>query len=156
MRNQYRTCPRRRIQPACFRSGYKSSSSISLCDDRTRHTRLLEDGRKPVNLKLPDFTLTLKDGTWRRQPKDEKLATDSINRFVDEWRHARALTVDRYSGKRVHEWIKMGFARDGKQEVLRIGILAYKPDFILYRKDEGLEYHFPEDTGKRLLKIHEE
>jgi hypothetical protein len=43
--------------------------------------------------------------------------------------------------------------RDDKTEKLVLGILAYKPDFVLYRRDENLEYHFTDDTGKRLLNI---
>ena len=40
-----------------------------------------------------------------------------------------------------------------KSEKLSLGILAYKPDFVLYRPDENLEYHFTEATGKRLLNL---
>ncbi len=119
-------------------------------------TRLLEEGRTPVGFKFPDFRLTLKDGTWHRQPKNDKLTTDSINNFVQEWRHARALSVERYSKKRALGRIQITFTKNGKTETLTLAILGYKPDFILYRKDEGLEYHFPEDIGKRLLKISEE
>jgi len=43
--------------------------------------------------------------------------------------------------------------RGDKTEKLVLGVLAYKPDFVLYRRDENLEYHFTEDTGKRLLTI---
>jgi hypothetical protein len=129
---------------------------VSYRYDHYIDTRLLEEGRQPIGFRLPDFRLTLKDGVWRRLPENRKLATDNINRFVDEWRHAHALTVDRYTGKHAQEWLKIDFRGQNKPETLMLGILAYKPNFILYRKDEGLEYHFPEDTGKRLMKISEE
>jgi len=116
-------------------------------------TRLLEEGRKPVRLELPDFTLTLKEGVWRRAPEDKTLSTDRINKFVEEWRHARALGVNRYKKRRALGRVRIAFAADGKTETLTLAILGYKPDFILYRKDEGLEYHFPEETGRRLLNL---
>lgn len=43
--------------------------------------------------------------------------------------------------------------RDAKPETLTLDILAYKPTFVLRRRDEKLEYHFPEEIGKRLLDI---
>ncbi|GMR03954.1 MAG: hypothetical protein BMS9Abin22_470 [Gammaproteobacteria bacterium] len=119
-------------------------------------TRLLEEGRTPIGFKFPAFRLTLKDGNWHRQPGNDKLTTDSINKFVQEWRHARALSVERYSKKPALGQIKITFTKNDKTETLTLAILGYKPDFILYRKDEGLEYHFPEGIGKRLLKISEE
>ena len=36
---------------------------------------------------------------------------------------------------------------------LDLGILAYKPELVLYRKDEALEYHFPQEAGERLLNL---
>jgi hypothetical protein len=42
------------------------------------------------------------------------------------------------------------------RDQLELGILSYKPDFVLYREDENLEYRFTEDTGKRLLDINAE
>ncbi len=116
-------------------------------------SRLFEDDRKLVALRLPDFRLALKDGIWRRQPVDKKLASDRINDFVSEWQNASALSVDKYSGKETLGEIDITTTREGKHEKLRLGILAYKPEFVLYRQDENLEYHFTEETGKSLLNL---
>ena len=116
--------------------------------------RVIEDGRVPVAFVLPGLRVQRDDGTWRHVPEDKKLSTDRINDFVEEWRHARALSVERYSGRAVLERIELKFAADSnKTETLTLGILARKPDLVLYRADEGLEYHFPEETGKRLLSL---
>ena len=116
-------------------------------------SRLFEEDRKLTSLKLPGFMLSLKDGVWRRQPVDKKLTSDRINDFASEWQNARALSVDKYSGKQSIGKIDIGSIRNGKNEKLPLGILAYKPDFILHRQDENLEYHFTEETGKHLLNL---
>lgn len=116
-------------------------------------SRLFEEDRKLTSLRLPGFTLSLKDGVWRRQPVDKKLSSDRINDFASEWQNARALSVDKYSGKESIGRIDVTSIRNGKNEKLPLGILAHKPDFILHRQDENLEYHFTEETGKRLLNL---
>lgn len=117
-------------------------------------SRLIEPGRKLTGFKLPDFTLTMRDGEWRREPAIEALSSDRINGFVDDWRHARALQVEKYSGKKTQEQVVITAENpDGGQTELRVEVLARKPELVLYRPDEGLEYHFPEDTARRLLEL---
>jgi hypothetical protein len=116
-------------------------------------SRLFEEQRKITAIKLPDFTLAQQDGAWRKQPPDKQLTSDRLNEFAAEWQNARALGVEKYSGRGILDRIEIGSVRDDKTEKLVLGILAYKPDFVLYRRDENLEYHFTEDTGKRLLSI---
>jgi len=114
---------------------------------------LFDDGLKLTAIKLPDFMLTLKGGVWQRQPEDKQLTSDRVNDFAAEWQNARALTVDKYSGKEAIGEIEITAMRDNQAEKLKLGILAYKPDFVLHRPDENLEYHFTEETGKRLLNL---
>jgi hypothetical protein len=116
-------------------------------------SRLLEADRRLVALRLPGFSLTLEDGVWRRRPPDKKLTSDQINDFTSEWQNARALGVEKYSGQRAIGEIDVTTTREGKSENLRLGILATHPDFVLHRQDENLEYHFTEETGKRLLNL---
>ena len=121
-------------------------------------TRLLEENRKPVYFKLPKQTLVLENGIWKLSPQNKDISSDQLNDFVNNWHYTQALKVSRYSGKQVKGTIKIHFS--GKSdtteagiEKLDVGILSYKPEFILYRKDENLQYHFPEDTADRLLNI---
>ncbi len=116
-------------------------------------SRLFEEHRKITTIKLPDFMLTQENGAWRKQPLDSKLTSDRINEFAAEWQNARALGVEKYSGKEILDRIEISSLRDGKTEEIVLGVLAYKPDFVLHRQDENLEYHFTEETGKRLLNI---
>ena len=116
--------------------------------------QLLDDGLKPASFSLPGFKLILdNNGAWQIAPANQELSSDRINTLVDEWRHAQALSVNKYSGKPAHEHAIIRFSTDSALKELDIGILAHKPEFILYRADEGLEYHFPEDVGTRLLKL---
>lgn len=116
-------------------------------------SRLFEENRKITAIRLPDFALTQENGAWQKQPPDRKLTSDRLNDFAAEWQNASALGVEKYSGKEVLDRIEIASMRDGKTEKLTLGILAYKPDFVLHRQDENLEYHFTEEAGKRLLNI---
>ena len=58
--------------------------------------------------------------------------------------------MSRYSGRQAVGKINLKL-RD-KEKKVELAILAYEPELILYRKDEGLEYHFPLEAGKRLLR----
>jgi hypothetical protein len=116
--------------------------------------QLLDDGLKPAAISLPGFKLILDStGAWQMTPANNKLGSDRLNTLVDEWRHAQALSVSVYSGKPVHEHALLRFAPGSPLKELDIGILAHKPELILYRADEGLEYHFPEEVGTRLLEL---
>lgn len=131
--------------------------------------QLLEDLPQFTSLQLPGFTLKLVDGSWKREPQDPALSSDQINAFVDEWRHAYALAVDKYSGNAASQQIRIHY-RAAQQETkeagattaapqeqeLVIDIIQTQPDLILYRPDEGLEYRFPADVAKRLLQLQHE
>ncbi|MHB8255587.1 MAG: hypothetical protein ACYDEV_18330, partial [Acidiferrobacter sp.] len=91
-------------------------------------------------------------------PKPSKVSNDRINTFVDEWRYARALSVTRYHGEPavgqiVIRYRGLGGHKPPHLKVLTIGILATRPELVLLRRDQGLEYHFPEEIGRRLLHL---
>lgn len=113
-------------------------------------THLLESTRRPVALRLPDFTLELRNGSWERLPPNAALSGDRINDFVSEWRNASAIAVARHSKRPPLATIELRFD-DGSR--LTLAVLARQPDFVVYRADEGLEYRFPADVGRRLLTL---
>lgn len=117
-------------------------------------TSPIEDKAKLLAFKFPAFGLKQNElGAWIRTPELKGLGSDQVNRFVDEWRHARALTAAPYSGKPVKARVILTLADGDRQRVIEFGVLAYKPEFILVRKDEKLEYSFPEETGLRLMQL---
>lgn len=117
--------------------------------------RLLNKGMRLKKISLPALKLAEKNGQWKiilNKKKFSETTPDKINDFISEWENARALTVMRYSGRQAVGTINLRLKNSpDKIKTIKLGILAYKPEFVLYRKDEGLEYHFPEETGKRLL-----
>jgi hypothetical protein len=116
-------------------------------------TQLIEESRKLTALRLPGLRLELKDGVWRREPYDPKISMDRLNDFVAHWQNARALSVEKLSSAPALAQIELMFDNGGKPVPLKLVVLAYKPEFILARRDEGLEYQFPEEIGSRLLKL---
>ena len=129
---------------------------ISSGVERFVNTRLFHEERKLVHLKLSKQALTLHDGVWQLTPENKEIASDQVNNFINDWQYAQALNVSRYTGKPVLDRIEIHFAGETANALMEkqsLGILAYKPEFILYRKDEQLQYHFPKETGKRLLKL---
>lgn len=145
--------------------------------------RLLEPDRRLVGLRLPGFALDLKDGRWQHQPPTKDLASDRVNDFVARWTNAHALSVEPAGARPVLASVRLmltrdskpqhtdvlpavprdakprdrdvpvAVPRDAKPETLTLEIVSYKPTFVLRRRDEKLEYHFPEEIGKRLLDI---
>jgi len=105
--------------------------------------RLLESDDTPVAI---DFghgqKLQLVNGTWQLDPANDKLTTDSLLRMVNEWKYASALNIDVADNARAADSVRIHYA-DGRQ--VEIGIVSRKPELILLRNDEGLQYHF--DTG---------
>jgi hypothetical protein len=115
---------------------------------------LLEDKTKILALQLPGFSLKQNErGAWVRTPEIKQLASDRINKFVDEWRYARALSVTASSGKTAAEQVVITVADGAKPRTIKLGVLARRPELILIRDDEKLAYHFPEETGNSLMRL---
>ena len=116
--------------------------------------QLIESGRKPTRLVLPHHRLELVGGSWQVKPGQKDLSADRIKQLVDDWVHTQALVVKNYERGAISDWVSITFkplAAGTKPATLRIGIVARTPELILYRPDEGLQYHFPQDLSKRLL-----
>jgi len=118
-------------------------------------SRLLEAGIKLDKISLPALKLAESDGQWKiisNKKKFNKITADKINDFISEWENSRALTFMPYSGRQPVGKIKLQLKQSSKKlKSITFGILAYEPEFVLFRKDEGLEYHLPQAAGKRLL-----
>jgi len=118
--------------------------------------RLIEPGWRLTGLRLPGFTLTLKDGSWQRRPPDKNLTSDQLGDFVARWTHAQALSVAPAGKRPALAAIRLTRTRPGTApETIALDVLAYKPTFVLRRRDEQLEYRFPEEIGKQMLEINE-
>lgn len=121
---------------------------------------LIEEDAKLTGLNLGQQQLVYQDGKWSLTPENKAVSGDNINQFVNEWRLTHALSVDRYNNKPVEQWLSITLhkqqadkAGPTRTDVIKLGVVSYKPEFVLYRPDEKLEYRFSEDTGKRLLQL---
>jgi len=60
------------------------------------------------------------------------------------------------TAKAPRERIRIKLLADGQSKVVEFAIVRRKPEVVLLRMDEHLAYHFPEDTGTRLLNLRPE
>lgn len=111
---------------------------------------LLADEEKPAGFEFANLTFKQRDdGKWLTAPDNPDWSQDDLNRWVDEWRHASSLLTQPYDGTPAKASITLRL-RDGK--ILSCKILRYEPELVLLREDEKLQYHFPADIGKHLLR----
>ena len=118
-------------------------------------TSLLEKDRRPVGFELPGRRLMLHDGQWQLMPAKPEISSDRLNTFSEEWRFARAMSVSPHKPRPTLGRVKIYYQSEGvktaKPASVAFDILARTPEVVLYRADEGLDYHLPPDVGERLL-----
>jgi hypothetical protein len=102
----------------------------------------------PVRFSLPGFSMTLEEGRWRLEPDPNETTADERNAWVDGWRSATAIRATRARSRSVSSKIAIAL-KDGTK--LAIGIVQREPELVLVRPDEGIEYAFLPEIGKRLL-----
>ncbi|MGH8595441.1 MAG: DUF4340 domain-containing protein, partial [Gammaproteobacteria bacterium] len=111
--------------------------------------RLLEEGTEPVRLSLPKYVLSRgAKGQWRLSSPDPRISSAALQKIVDEWRYARALTVRRKQERTSQGTIRIEFQAGTP---VQFEILAKNPELILARSDLELEYAMSAETGQRLL-----
>lgn len=113
--------------------------------------RLLGPEETPIEFHMESVSIGQEQGTWRQSPPPgQPVSQDDLNRWVQEWRLATALEVQRApaGGQDASGELRIGLA-GGREIVLRV--LQREPQLVLVREDEGLAYRFPRDVGERLL-----
>ena len=68
--------------------------------------------------------------------------------WLQSWREATSLVTQPYAGAKSLGQIRVRLASGA---TLNLAILQREPELVLLRTDEKLQYHFPAETGKRLL-----
>lgn len=112
---------------------------------------LLPPGSRPVKFTLSDFVLSRDAaGHWKASP-DKGASPDAINNFVDEWKNAQAIEMDRYEGNAGRGVIRVEF--EGGEKAIEFRVVESQSDVILARADLGLRYHLATDQGRRLLAL---
>jgi hypothetical protein len=121
-------------------------------------TRLLNEETDLTEIRLRDFrVMRAENGAWQRVPALKGIAPDQANRFVEEWRHAQALSVRPYGGDRALDTVTIryreGAGTQARGALIALSILRRTPELVILRPDENLEYSFPRETADRLLRL---
>lgn len=113
--------------------------------------QLLPTGAHITALQLPDATLTLQNGKWQLAPANPAISADAIQKLVDAWHDARALSVlTPEAGKSSGE---VAIQLAGQSRPLRFNILDNPNFLLLVRPDLKLEYRLEQDQRKALLEL---
>jgi len=122
------------------------------CPKNLMSRALLEPGQQLRGLQLPTLSLKHKDGVWHFDPPPPKQwSQDDVQRFVDEWRSAQALTV---------EQVTQRFATTPPLYKIQLQLDHGDLHFDAYRigaqiwwvnRERGLRYYLFENSAQKLL-----
>ncbi|HKQ26433.1 MAG TPA: DUF4340 domain-containing protein [Burkholderiales bacterium] len=115
--------------------------------------KLLDDAEVPVAFDFGSYRIVRDDrGTWTIEgvypaPRGKPPSQDDFNRWADEWRLTSSLGA-KPSRTRGKDRLVVQF-KGGKKVTMEI--VQTKPEFLLVRDDEKMQYRFGSEVGKRLL-----
>jgi hypothetical protein len=112
--------------------------------------RLLAAEEEPIAMELPGFSIDKQDGRWRLQPVIDGIGQESLQTFIDGWRHGSAGRAEPRGNTAPVDTITVHLRNHAP---LRFGILARSPDVVLARDDLGLAFRFSREAGESLLNI---
>jgi len=108
---------------------------------------LFDSKHKIQSIQLPSLDeninnsiiISKENGYWKSDA--DKLTTDQISEIVSQWQNAYALRVNSLSPQKTDKSIIIYF--ENSTEPLEMEFLVTKTEFIIYRQDLGLQFHFP-------------
>ncbi len=116
--------------------------------------KLLDDAEVPVAFDFGRYRIARGDrgawtieGAYPSQPR-KPLSQDDFNRWADEWRFTSSLGAEPRRRVRGEGRLVVQF-KDGKKVTMEI--VQKRPDFLLVRGDENMQYRFGAEVGRRLL-----
>lgn len=112
--------------------------------------RLFAPDETPVRISPPGFSVARSGERWVLEPPPPDWSQDDVNRWVEEWQAARALRIEPHHHGEASESVRIELAGG---ERLVLGVLGRKPEFVLLRPEQRLQYHFAAEVGKRLLSL---
>lgn len=115
--------------------------------------QLLPPESKLSKLVLPKFTLNQQDGIWQLAPAQKDTSADSLNEFVNEWRHAQSLEVSEYKGKPGKADILI--YRENETDPIRFRLQKQQGTTYLVRDDIKLRYKLSDEIAEKLQTLPE-
>jgi len=122
--------------------------ALSIRPEALVSRRLFAPGESPVRIAPPGFSVTKAQGRWVLEPAPRDQSAEDITRWVEEWRFASAQRIEPAQQGEPQEVVRLELS-NGTNLVL--GILSRKPELVLLRADQRLEYYFAAEAGQRLL-----
>jgi hypothetical protein len=110
--------------------------------------RLFAPGEKLARISPPGFSVARSGERWVLEPRAPDWSQDDINRWVEEWQAAYASRIEPQRQGEASESVRIELANGEK---LAMGVLGRKPELVLLRPEQRLQYYFPAEVGKRLL-----
>ncbi|HEY0635177.1 MAG TPA: DUF4340 domain-containing protein [Gammaproteobacteria bacterium] len=111
---------------------------------------LLDNNSAPLRLDLPGLLLAQQEGKWSATPQPADFSVDQITQLIDHWRHAQALEVAPYDGRK-GEMVRITLT--GSDEPLVFLVTERTPELILARPDLKIQYHLPASSVAELLTL---
>jgi len=96
------------------------------------------------------LSMQLENGKWKVSAPEAKVKQEEVNDwFSSNWQHLEAKSVEPFKldGK-PQPWFSVKL-KSGK--TVKFIKLQESPELLLVREDEGLQYHFSQDTGFSIL-----
>ena len=106
-----------------------------------------------AQLVLPKFKLTLEKGEWKLSPTQKEVSADSINEFINEWRHAQSLEIAEYHGQPRKANIQI-FYKDHEKPI-SFSLQKKDDSIFLIRGDLKLSYKLSDEIAEKLQKLPE-
>lgn len=111
---------------------------------------VLDSKQSLVRLELPGLLLAQQEGKWSATPQPDNFSADQVTQLLDHWRHAQALEVAPYDGRK-GEMVTLTFA-DSDEPVIFL-ITERTPELILARPELKVQYHLPASSVAELLTL---
>jgi len=115
----------------------------------------LGEEAKLSELRLPDYHLVLKDGSWKlissRFSNEVDTRVDALTALVDNWEHAQAISVEAYvKGTNQGD---IFITLKAQSQALHFIIQSKTPDLVLARPDKGVQYKIHPSQVDKLLNL---
>lgn len=111
---------------------------------------LLPGKEAPVRIELPGLLLAQQEGKWNATPQPADFSADQITQLIDHWRHAQALEVAPYDGRK-GESVQLTFAAN--DQPLEFLVTERTPELILARPDLKVQYHLLPSSAAELFTL---
>jgi len=111
---------------------------------------LLDRSGSLARLDLPGLVVAQQDNKWSATPQPASFSADQITQLIDHWRHAQALEVAPYDGRK-GDMIRLTLT--GRDEPLVFLVTERTPELILARPDLKVQYHLPASSVADLLTL---